>query len=83
MVAVQIRYWAGAAAAAGVEHETIAADSVEAALTTARAERGAGFASVLDVCSILVGGRRQGAEQLASPLTEPTQVEVLPPFAGG
>lgn len=83
MVAVQIRYWAGAAAAAGVEDEVIAADTVAAALTTARAARGAGFGSVLDVCSVLVEGRRQGAEQLSQPLTEPTRVEVLPPFAGG
>ncbi|NNG20749.1 MoaD/ThiS family protein [Naumannella sp. ID2617S] len=83
MVAVQIRYWAGAAAAAGVEEETIAAETLADALTTARETRGAALGKVLSVSSLLVDGQRQRPDQLDRPLTAPTRLEVLPPFAGG
>ncbi|GAB3712869.1 MoaD/ThiS family protein [Mariniluteicoccus flavus] len=83
MVDVSIRYWAGAAAAAGVDGETIAAPSVAAALTSARTAHEGRLDGVLAVSSILVDGRATRGEALEAPLTGPVSVEVLPPFAGG
>lgn len=83
MFDVSIRYWAGAAAAAGVDSETIAAPSVGAALATARTVHAGALDSVLAVSSILVDGRATRGDALQAPLTGPVSVEVLPPFAGG
>lgn len=83
MFDVSIRYWAGAAAAAGVDSESIAAPSVADALAEARTARGGALDGVLAVSSILVDGRATRGEALAEPLTGPVSVEVLPPFAGG
>lgn len=82
MVDVEIRYWAGAAAAAGVESETIAARSIAEALATA-GDRHEGLASVIAVCTILCDGQRVSGEAAARDLEGPVSIEVLPPFAGG
>mgnify|MGYP002737989369 CR=1 FL=1 len=83
MVGVSIRYWAGAAAAAGVDAETIQAGTVAEALARAGAQRGPDLQRVMGSSSILVDGRRASAAERETPLTEPVSVEVLPPFAGG
>lgn len=83
MFEVTIRYWAGAAAAAGVESETIPAPSVAAALTTARDARAGALDQVFAVSSFLVDGRATRGDALGAELSAPTTVEVLPPFAGG
>lgn len=79
---VSIRYWAGAKAAAGVEHEDIEASSIEAALTEARNRRPA-LATVLPASSVLLEGVTVDAAKRAEELSGPVSVEVLPPFAGG
>lgn len=83
MVSVEIHYWAGAAAATGVEAETVAATSVADALTNAVATHGPALQRVLNVSSILVDGVRTAPMDQTAGLTEPVRVEVLPPFAGG
>ncbi|MGO1973041.1 MAG: MoaD/ThiS family protein [Propionibacteriaceae bacterium] len=85
MTNVRIRYWAGARAVAGVEHEQFAASTVTAALAAAAAARAddPAFRRVLDISSVLVDGRRAGADDLGRDLDVDVDVEVLPPFAGG
>jgi molybdopterin converting factor small subunit len=79
-----LRYWAGARAAAGVDHERVAAETLQEALDAARAGRDARFATVISACSFVVDeqpvGRTPPAEVL---LTSDAVIDVLPPFAGG
>ena len=78
---VTVRYFAGAAEAAGAESETLSADSV-GALREAMVERhGPGLAKVLGRCSLLANGTY--VDDAAMPLAEGVTVDVLPPFAGG
>ncbi|WP_432558601.1 MoaD/ThiS family protein [Granulicoccus sp. GXG6511] len=83
MVPVSIRYWAGAAAAAGVDQETVEAATVAEALAQAGDRRGPDLQRVIGISSILVEGRRIATDERDAQLTAPIQVEVLPPFAGG
>lgn len=83
MVPVSIRYWAGAATAAGVDQETVEASTVAEALAHAGAQRGPGLQRVIGISSILVEGRRIATADRDVTLTAPVLVEVLPPFAGG
>lgn len=79
-----LRYWAGARAAAGVEHERVDAATLAEALDAARAGRDEGFGRIVAVCSFVVDehpvGRTSPAEVA---LHAESVVEVLPPFAGG
>lgn len=83
MVSVEIRYWAGAAAASGVESEAVTAGSVADALASVAATHGPDLQRILSVSSILVDGVRTGPAERGHDLMSPVQVEVLPPFAGG
>lgn len=84
-VRVSVRYWAGAAAAAGID-----ADDVLVPARAGRCSVGALRRSIIDVhdgigevlrrCSLLLEGRRLDDED---ELTDAAVVEVLPPFAGG
>ncbi|MEO8107572.1 MAG: MoaD/ThiS family protein, partial [Actinomycetes bacterium] len=47
----QLRYWAGARAAAGVAEESVEAATLLAALDAARASRPESFDRVVSVCS--------------------------------
>ncbi len=79
-----IRYWAGARAAAGVESEPFAAETLADALDAARAARGPEFARVLSVCSYIIDGDPVGTRPHGEvKLVDGVTVEVLPPFAGG
>lgn len=77
---IAVRYFAGAAEAAGRESEELAAATVEELREAMVAAHGAGLARVLDRCSLLADGRRVAG---TDPLPEGTTVDVLPPFAGG
>ena len=86
MATVTMRYWAAAKQAAGVAEETISAETLGDALTTALAGRdgAAALRSVLARSSFLVDGSPVGRRAPDSVLlTESAVVEVLPPFAGG
>lgn len=77
---VTVRYWAGARAAAGVEHDLVpGVRTVDELLGRLVATR-PGLEPVLPVCSVLVGGR---ASRGGDPVPPGCVVEVLPPFAGG
>lgn len=82
---VTLRYWAGARAAAGVETEDVRAGTVGEALEAARALRpgDAAFTRVLATCSLLQDRRTVLRSALDRPLDADTEIEVLPPFAGG
>ncbi|MGV0745298.1 MoaD/ThiS family protein [Mycolicibacterium sp. XJ870] len=82
-VRVDIRYFAAAAAAAGVETETldIATGTTIAALIEQLGRRNPELARVLKRCSYLCDGVavRDTAKSVLTSLT----LDVLPPFAGG
>lgn len=87
---VRVRLFAGAAEAAGTAELKAEAGSlgdlieriVEAAvLSGADAPGGAEIRAVLGRCSFLIAGQR--TDDLSTPLTAGSSVDVLPPFAGG
>jgi molybdopterin synthase sulfur carrier subunit len=78
---VEVRYFAGARAAAGVTSEEVAAVSLDD-LTTILADRhGERLALVLKAASFLVDGLTCHDRRAALPAG--ATVDVLPPFAGG
>lgn len=80
---VTVRYFAGAAAAAGVPEETVSlpGGSTLDELIRGRAQaRGAALARVLAASSYLVDEVRAVPDDR---LTDGATVDVLPPFAGG
>lgn len=84
MQPVTIHYWAGAKAAAGVAAETVQASTVQAALEVVSHRRSdPGFDRVIRASAVLIDGVTAHAEDLSRALDGPTEVEVLPPFAGG
>ena len=78
MADVTVRYWAGARAAAGRDHERLTAGSTDELVRDLSGR--AGLARVLAVSSLLVDGRVVRGDV---PLADGQVVEVLPPFAGG
>jgi molybdopterin converting factor small subunit len=78
MAAILVRYWAGAARAAGRHSEPMTAATI-GELRRQLAGR-PGLARVAEVASFLVDGQ-QATD--ATPLVEGAEVDVLPPFAGG
>jgi len=78
MATVTVRYWAGAARAAGTDHEIVQVATV-AELRALLAARPA-LTAVSRVASFLVDGAQAGD---AAPLQPGAVVDVLPPFAGG
>jgi molybdopterin synthase sulfur carrier subunit len=78
---LEVRYFAGARAAAGRSSESITAGSLDQ-LTAILAERhGERLAMVLKAASFLVDGLACHDRQAALPAG--ATVDVLPPFAGG
>ncbi|MUL85814.1 MULTISPECIES: MoaD/ThiS family protein [unclassified Mycolicibacterium] len=82
-VAVTIRYFAAAAAAAGVDTETLdlAKDTTIATLVERLSGRGSELARVLKRCSYLCDG--VAVRDMGKPVSTPQTIDVLPPFAGG
>lgn len=82
-VAVTVRYFAAAAAAAGVDTETLdlAKDSTIATLVEQLSGRDAELARVLKRCSYLLDG--MAVRDLGKPVSTHQTIDVLPPFAGG
>ncbi|WOC13917.1 MoaD/ThiS family protein [Gordonia sp. MP11Mi] len=78
---MRIRYFAGAADAAGHREQTLDGPMSLAALRTSLAdEHGPEFAAVLRRCSLMVDGARLDDDAVAD---ADSTVDVLPPFAGG
>jgi molybdopterin converting factor small subunit len=80
---VQLRYWAGARHAAGVETDSYSTSTIGQALEQARAHHDERFASVLAMSSLLHEGTVIVDADLWRPLEGAVEIEVLPPFAGG
>jgi molybdopterin converting factor small subunit len=78
---VVVRYFAGAAEAAGVETEALPADSVGALISAMVGAHGPGLQKVLTRCSLLADGVYVRDD--VAPLADGATVDVLPPFAGG
>ncbi|MDO5697402.1 MAG: MoaD/ThiS family protein [Dermatophilus congolensis] len=79
---VTVRYWAGAAAAAGTESDVVSAATVGDALDAAVALHPE-LAPVVAVSTCLLDGVRVERDRpLASGDAQET-LEILPPFAGG
>ena len=77
---ITVRYFAGAAEAAGVESEQVAA-ATRAELRAALLARHDRLAGVLERCALLAAGVRLDDD--AAPVPAGATVDVLPPFAGG
>lgn len=76
-----VRYFAGAAEAAGRTQQEHPGDLTVADLKARLSdEHGTEFARVLTACSVLVDGTRAVDETFAA---SGSTVDVLPPFAGG
>lgn len=82
-VAVTVRYFAAARAAAGLESETLVlpTGTTVAELVEKLANRGTHLATILSRCSYLRDGIAVRDE--ASALSAGDTIDVLPPFAGG
>lgn len=87
-LAVKVRYFAGARAAAGVAEETVriergsggvvtAADVIDAVLIL----HGEQLAKVVAACSFLIDGL--AVRDRSIEVAEGSELDVLPPFAGG
>ncbi len=79
-MAVTVRYWAGARAAAGVGEDTEVAGETLRDVVAEVVRRRPGLAPVVAVATLLVQGSRG---LLDDPVSAGVVVEVLPPFAGG
>lgn len=85
---IEVRYWASAKSAAGVEGDTLLVDGpITLADVVRRAvalHPGTNLAAVIGVCSVLVGERPSSTQDPEALWVEPgSRVEFLPPFAGG
>ncbi|WNB86934.1 MoaD/ThiS family protein [Cellulomonas sp. ATA003] len=83
-MSVTVRYFAGAAEAAGVATETLDDDAARTAgdlRAAVVAAHGPELGRVLGRCSLLAAGRRLADD--AAPVPPGSTVDVLPPFAGG
>lgn len=76
-----VRYFAGAAEAAGTDEEQLEGATVGEVLAAAQRAHGDRLATVLERCSVLHAGRYVDDE--ATPVSAGDTIDVLPPFAGG
>ncbi|WP_435199351.1 MoaD/ThiS family protein [Janibacter sp. GS2] len=76
-----IRYFAGAAEAAGTDEEQLDGTTVGEVLARARRAHGERLTEVLQRCSVLHAGRYVDEE--STPVSSGDTIDVLPPFAGG
>ncbi|HSK55839.1 MAG TPA: MoaD/ThiS family protein [Jiangellales bacterium] len=85
-MSVLVRYWASAREAAGTAEERVDGSTLADVLDAVRhrhADRER-FAEVLGVCSVLVDGEPAGGRDPAAvAVAEGSEVDLLPPFAGG
>ena len=81
-VTVTVRYWAGAAAAAGAQTDLVQACTVGEALDEAVARHPA-LAPVVAVSTCLLDGVRVERDRVLTAADSEESLEILPPFAGG
>jgi len=78
---VTVRYYAGAAAAAGVKEEQVDAPDLATLRDIIGRAHGDALARVVDVATIAIDGTT--VERTPGPLMHGMLVEILPPYAGG
>lgn len=78
---LEVRYFAGARAAAGLSSERIAASSLDELVESLAERHGERLTMVLKAASFLVNGLACHDRKAALP--PGATVDVLPPFAGG
>lgn len=81
MSSTTIRYFAGAAEAAGTDEEQLDGATVGEVLAAARRAHGDRLSEVLERCSVLHAGRY--VDDDTTVITPGATIDVLPPFAGG
>jgi len=86
-MSVEVRYWAAARAAAGLDSEVVSASSVGQLVDTVIRRRPANqeFTRVLSMSSLLVNGVTAGPVPSGgnTQVSPGDVVDILPPFAGG
>ncbi len=80
---VTVRFFAGAAQAAGVDSARVAADANQTLREIAQAASNNDLASILEVSSFLVDGALADGDTPLGESATNGQLDVLPPFAGG
>ena len=83
-VTIQVRYFAGARAAAGRTEETVsvqAGSTISDVIATLSTRHGEPLQRVLTAASYLVDG--VAVRDKSNVVTDSIQLDVLPPFAGG
>ena len=80
---VTVRFFAGAAQAAGVDSARVAADANQTLREIAQAASNNDLASILEVSSFLVDGALADGDTPLGESAADGQLDVLPPFAGG
>jgi molybdopterin synthase sulfur carrier subunit len=75
-----LRLFAAAREAAGTGRDQVPGETVADVLEHARARYGPAFAAVLDTCRVWVDGEEAEA---GTPVTDTSEVAVLPPVSGG
>ena len=81
MSTVHVRFFAGAAAAAGTQSEQLTASTAGELRAAIVAAHGAELERVLERCTLLADGVR--LDSPSAPIEAGATVDVLPPFAGG
>lgn len=77
----RVRYFAGAAQAAGTDEEQLDGATVGEVLADAQRTHGDRLTEVLARCSVLHEGRY--VDDDSAPVQASDTIDVLPPFAGG
>lgn len=80
-MSVHVRYFAAAAAAAGLDEQTVEPGTLQTITERIGAQHGALMSKVLPACSFLVDGT--ATTDLDTPVSAGSTIDVLPPFAGG
>ncbi|MFI7676136.1 MoaD/ThiS family protein [Actinophytocola sp. NPDC049390] len=84
MTTVRVRYFAGARGAVGLSEETVSVSedaTVQALVTDLGTRHGEKLTRVLTACSFLLDG--VAVRDLSTPIPAGSEVDILPPFAGG
>ena len=80
---ITVRFFAGAARAAGVDSARVPATANQTLREIAQAASKNDLASILEVSSFLVDGALADGDTPLGESADGRQVDVLPPFAGG
>ena len=80
---VTVRFFAGAAQAAGVDSASVPATANQTLREIAQAASSNNLASILEVSSFLVDGALADGDTPLGQSATNGQLDVLPPFAGG